>query len=62
MKLKDALINYRSEKLITQEQLSIESGISISTIIKLEKGEKPSTLTKAKIANYLGCKIEDLED
>ena len=62
MKLKDIMIKYRSSYLITQEQLAIETGVSISTIIKAEKGEKVSTLSKAKIANYIGYKIEDLED
>lgn len=62
MKLKDIMLKYRSDKVITQEQLAIEVGVSTSTIIKAEKGEKVSTLSKAKIANYIGYKIEDLED
>lgn len=61
MKLKDAVINYRSEKLITQEQFALEVGISLSTIIRVEKGESVSTLTKAKIANFLSMNVEDME-
>lgn len=53
MRLKDAVINYRSEKLITQEQLALQCGISLSTIIRIEKGEKVSTLTQAKMVKFL---------
>lgn len=62
MKLKDALKMYRSKKLLTQEQVAIEIGISLSTLIKAEKGEAVSTLTKAKIVNYLGLSMKDVED
>lgn len=62
MKLKNALINYRSEKILTQEEVANQTGLSIATIIKVEKGESVSTLSKAKIANYLGIDLEDIED
>ena len=62
MKLKNALINYRSEKILTQEEVANQTGLSIATIIKVEKGESISTLSKAKIANYLGIDLEDIED
>lgn len=62
MKLKDALKMYRSKKLLTQEQIAIEIGISLSTLIKAEKGEPVSTLTRAKIINYLGLSMKDVED
>lgn len=62
MKLKNALINYRSEKILTQEEVANQTGLSIATIIKAEKGESVSTLSKAKIANYLGIDLEDIED
>lgn len=62
MRLKDALKMYRSKKLLTQEQVAIEIGISLSTLIKAEKGEAVSTLTRAKIINYLGLNMKDVED
>ena len=62
MKLKDVIIKYRSEKLLTQEQIALEIGVSIGTIIKIEKGEKASMLVKAKIANYLNIDINEIED
>lgn len=62
MKLKDIIIKYRSEKLLTQEQIALEIGVSIGTIIKIEKGEKASMLVKAKIANYLNIDINEIED
>lgn len=62
MKLKDVIVKYRSEKLLTQEQIALEIGVSIGTIIKIEKGEKASMLVKAKIANYLNIDINEIED
>lgn len=62
MRLKDVMLKYRSNYLITQEQLAQATGVSVVTIIKAEKGEKISILSKAKIANYIGYKIEELVD
>lgn len=53
MELKDEVINCRSEKLLTQEQFALQCGVSLSTIIRIEKGENVSTLTRAKIEKFL---------
>lgn len=52
----------RRKKNMTQEELSILSGISRATISKLENGEKVEVKisTLDAIAKALGCLIADL--
>lgn len=61
MVLKDALIQYRSNKVWTQERMANEIGISLCTYVNIENGKEASMLTKAKIANFLGVDISDLK-
>lgn len=51
----------RTEKQITQEQLSILLSVSRQTVISLEKGKyKPSLVLAHKLAQVFECHIEDL--
>lgn len=47
---------------ITQEELSVRSGVSRATIWALERGENKVTTTKTllHIANALGVQLDDL--
>ncbi|WP_160645525.1 helix-turn-helix domain-containing protein [Chengkuizengella marina] len=51
----------REMKQITQKKLSIESGLSVSSISKVERGKKVSNKTVHKICNYLGYSIKELQ-
>lgn len=56
----------RTEKELTQNQLSRITGVSIKNIQKYESGEvdvnNVSAITLLKIATALGCEIKDLLD
>ena len=45
---------------LNKSDLSGKLGISSRTIAKLSKGEKIATHVLARIANFLGCKVDDL--
>jgi transcriptional regulator with XRE-family HTH domain len=64
----DRLIAWRERKGMTQEVLSAKSGVSVSTISRLEsridenkQETKPNNGTKAKLAQGLGVLPEDLD-
>lgn len=47
------LLKYRSEKKITQEQLSKKTGLSVQTISKIEAGKvKPQYMTVFQLNEY----------
>lgn len=52
----------REQAGLTQEELSIKSGVSRATIWALERGENKVTTTKTllHIANALGVQLDDL--
>ena len=52
----------REQAGLTQEELSIKSGVSRATIWALERGEDKVTTTKTllNIANALGVQLDDL--
>lgn len=60
MKIK--LKEIREKKGITQEELSVKSGVSRTTISDLENEKIESTTngTMLKIAEALNCKIKDI--
>lgn len=59
----EKLKSIRLDRNFSKNYLSIESGVSRPTINKLENGggeAREHTLTK--LANVLGCKMEDLKE
>ena len=55
--------NIRIQKGMTQEQLAHLVGIKQPTLSSIESGKKsPSLDTATKIANALGCTVDDLLD
>ncbi|QOR68868.1 helix-turn-helix transcriptional regulator [Cytobacillus suaedae] len=59
--MQNRLKKKRSEKNITQEQLSELVGVSRQTIISLENGKyNPSLELAFKLAKAFGCQIEDI--
>ena len=55
MKVAKRLCNIRKRKKITQENLSIKSGVSFGSIKRFETTGKISFLSLTKIAKALGC-------
>nr|MBR4279809.1 helix-turn-helix transcriptional regulator [Clostridia bacterium] len=46
---------------MSQEDLAVASGVSRISIVRYESGERvPDIKTAARIANALGCKVDDL--
>ncbi|MCD5325088.1 MULTISPECIES: helix-turn-helix transcriptional regulator [Pontibacillus] len=59
--MKNLIREKRTEKKITQEDLSIQLQVSRQTVISLEKGKyKPSLILAHKLAQVFDCSIEDL--
>ena len=56
----DGLYEQLNCKGIKKTDLTTEIGISSRTIAKIAKGEKLSNKTLQKIADYLGCEVNDL--
>ena len=56
------LVKLRKAKGWSQEKLAAESGISYSTLIKIERGAiiDPKISTVIKFAKALGVKVDDL--
>lgn len=52
----DGLYNELKKKGIRKTDLTREIGISSRTIAKMAKGEKLSSRTMQRIADYLGCR------
>lgn len=51
----------RADYGITQQQLADATGISVRTIISIEKGHQlPSLLSAMKIANYFSLSVDQL--
>ena len=51
----------RADYGITQQQLADASGISVRTIISIEKGHQlPSLLSAMRIANYFSLSVDQL--
>ena len=60
-KMKALIREKRTEKNMTQEELSQALQVSRQTIISLEKGKyKPSLILAHKLAQIFECSIEDL--
>lgn len=57
-KLKD----YREKSNLTQEELSLKSGISVRTIQRIEAGSAPKGYTLKALAKALGLKENELQD
>ncbi|NDI36211.1 helix-turn-helix domain-containing protein [Chengkuizengella sediminis] len=51
----------REMKQLTQKKLSAESGLSISSISKIERGKRVSNKTVHQICSYLGYSIKELQ-
>ena len=56
----EGLCEQLRKKGITRTDLTMEIGISSRTIAKIARGEKLSQKTMQKMADYLGCGVEDL--
>ena len=53
----------RENRGLTQEELAIRANLNRVTIAKLETGRSEPTLRTAKrLADALGCKVDDLID
>ena len=51
----------RADYRITQQQLADATGISVRTIISIEKGHQlPSLLSAMRIANYFSLSVDQL--
>jgi transcriptional regulator with XRE-family HTH domain len=50
----------REERGLTQTQFAAAVGVSMSTIYEVERGQRPSVSTVAKVAAFLGRKPADL--
>ena len=50
----------RKRSKVTQIGLANKSGVSISTIRRIEAGSNPNVSVLRKIANALGCTVEEL--
>lgn len=60
MELKDAMIQYRAEKNLSQTDLAELCKVSLQTINMIENGKQtPSKLTKAKIRQVIGGDTDD---
>jgi putative transcriptional regulator len=60
-KMKTLIREKRTERNMTQEELSEALRVSRQTIISLEKGKyKPSLVLAHKLAQIFECSIEDL--
>ena len=66
MKIKNILVYYRNRAGLTQEQLSERSGVSLSTIVRMERDEchihNAKGTTLKKIADTLNVKVEHFFD
>ena len=60
-KIRNLIVEYRTQEGITQSELAQRTGVSQPTIASLEKGENASLLTKAKISKFFNIKIDELE-
>ncbi|OCA92288.1 helix-turn-helix transcriptional regulator [Pseudobacillus wudalianchiensis] len=59
--MKNKIREKRTERDITQEELSKKLNVSRQTIISLEKGKyNPSLVLAHKLAQLFNCQIEDL--
>ncbi len=57
-KLADRLKNIRKRRRMTQEELSVQSGVSYGSIKRFETTGKISLLSLTKLAVALGCSDE----
>lgn len=59
--MKNKIREKRTERNITQEELSKKLNVSRQTVISLEKGKyNPSLVLAHKLAQLFNCHIEDL--
>ena len=60
--LSDNIKKFRKQQKLSQEQLSQKSGITYSTLIKLESGvnKNPTVKTLQQIAKVLDVTLDDL--
>lgn len=67
MEIKEAIKQYRADKIMSQEELCEEIGISIPTLRTIENGNfrNMSTMLKGKVIKFLKNKkidINNIED
>lgn len=51
---------WRIKRVLSQRQLAKQAGIGVSTIIRLEQGERANFLTLHKLAQGLNLTVEQL--
>jgi transcriptional regulator with XRE-family HTH domain len=54
------IMHYRAKEGISAKELAERIGIAEPTLLKIERGKKPSRLVLAKIANVFGMTYSDL--
>jgi transcriptional regulator with XRE-family HTH domain len=64
MPIKDRLKQLRAVAGLTQQQLAVAAGLSVSAVSQIEQGtnEDPRASTLRALAKALGCKVDDLFD
>jgi transcriptional regulator with XRE-family HTH domain len=61
VELGSSLRRIRKQRKMTQLQVSIDSGVPLSSVAAIEQGKlNASTITLKKIANSLGAKMSEL--
>ena len=61
MQIGDNVRRFRKKKGITQEELAEQINVGRTMVVRIETGTKvPPLLIAAKIADVLGCTVDDL--
>lgn len=58
--LKDLVLDYRAKHNLSASEFAKLAGVTLPTVLKIERGEKPSRLVVAKVANALGMSYGEL--
>lgn len=59
MALRDKVISYRKEHLMTQKELASRCGVTKETISRIERGNNASLFTQAKIEKAMSKPISN---
>jgi transcriptional regulator with XRE-family HTH domain len=62
MPLKDRLRELRTAAGLTQQELAVKAGLSVSAVVQLEAGRVPDprVSTMKALAKALGCSVDDM--
>lgn len=56
------LRSIREDKRMTQSKLAYDSGLSLSTIVRAERGKPPTRMNAKAIAEALGVTVESIAE